>query len=58
MSARETKGDATGWKRGERGFAKAKDNGEWTNPPRSNAEIKKQFGPLGVGMADDKEFSR
>ena len=57
MSARQTSADDNGWKRGEKGFARAKDNGEWTSPPRSNADIKKQYGPLGVGMADDKEYS-
>ena len=60
MSARETKGDAKGWERGEKGFARSKDDGEFKNPPRSNAAIKKQYGDVGiqVGMADDKDYSR
>ena len=31
MSKRETSGDATGYKRGEKGFARAKDDGEYTS---------------------------
>lgn len=60
MSKGQTSSDAKGWERGEKGFARSKDDGMFKKPERSGANLKKQFGDWGqqVGLADDKDFSR
>lgn len=41
MSKGQTSGDSSGWKRGEKGFAKDKTNAEILKP---NADLKKLYG--------------
>ncbi len=45
MSKGETSGDKSGWKRGEKGYAKG---GQWdkdSNPPKVDFDDKKLYGP-------------
>jgi hypothetical protein len=45
MSKGQTSGDATGWKRGEKGYAKG---GQWdkdASPPKVSFDDKKLYGP-------------
>ena len=48
MSARETKGDEHGYKRGEKGFANSKDDGQFTgkNYKKELLETEKPVGRL------------
>ena len=54
MSKRETSGDKTGYKRGEKGFARSKDDGEFTgeNYKKELLEVKAVGQVASVGSGD------
>jgi hypothetical protein len=50
MSGRETSADAKGWKRGEKGFARAADNGKFAGSDYKKELLKPTKGDEAVGQ--------
>ncbi len=50
MSKRETSADSDGWKRGEKGFARADDNSKFTNENYKEELLKPTKGDKAVGQ--------